>query len=122
MNIKTKRIYEKPTAEDGLRILVDRLWPRGITKKAASIDFWFKEIAPGNDLRKWFAHDPLKWQTFKDRYLSELKGNAALKELLGVIMAKTTAGTFTFVYAAKSLENNNAVALKEFISDTIAKN
>ena len=72
-NIKIKRAYEKPAAEDGLRILIDRLWPRGLTKDKAAIDHWFKEIAPSTKLRKWFAHDPDRWNDFRRRYIEELK-------------------------------------------------
>lgn len=120
MDIQTKRIYEKQTTEDGFRILVDRMWPRGITKEAASIDFWSKEIAPSNELRKWFAHDDLKWQTFKKKYFLELKANAALKEFFALLATKPAKTTIMFIYAAKNQEHNNAIALKEFVEKHIA--
>jgi uncharacterized protein YeaO (DUF488 family) len=75
MKIKIKRVYENPSKEDGMRILVDRLWPRGLTKQKAAIDLWLKEIAPSTELRKWFAHDPKKWTEFRKKYLQELKEN-----------------------------------------------
>jgi uncharacterized protein YeaO (DUF488 family) len=81
MSLRLKRVYEDPSKEDGTRILVDRLWPRGLTKEKARVDLWFKEIAPSNELRKWFAHDPAKWPEFKARYKAELKHNGPLLTL-----------------------------------------
>jgi uncharacterized protein YeaO (DUF488 family) len=110
--IKTKRIYNPVSRDDGKRILVDRLWPRGIKKEAAEIDEWMKDIAPSNDLRKWFAHDPAKWSEFKERYTNELKNK---RELVEKLKAEIKKGTVTFLFAAKDAEHNNAVALKELI-------
>lgn len=111
MNIKLKRVYEPPAKEDGKRILVDRLWPRGLTREKAKVDEWLKELAPSTELRKWFNHDPDKWAAFQKRYYQELKENkeevARLKELL-----KDNA---TLVYAAKDEEHNDAVVLKEWL-------
>ncbi len=113
MNIKIKRVYEQPDNEDGVRILVDRLWPRGLTKEKAAITLWFKEIAPSAELRQWFGHDPSKWEEFKQRYLCEIKENHEQILLLKQEMAK---GAVTLVYGAKEREHNNAVVLQEFLN------
>lgn len=110
--IRIKRIYDAPSAHDGKRILVDRLWPRGLKKDESAIDEWMKELAPSDDLRKWFSHDPSKWLEFKKRYKKELE---AKSELLGELKGYTRHGTVTLLYAAKDMEHNNAVALKEFL-------
>jgi uncharacterized protein YeaO (DUF488 family) len=108
--IKIKRIYEQAAEEDGFRILVDRLWPRGIKKETAKIDLWLKEVAPSNELRKWFSHDLEKWAEFKKRYAEEL---AAKKEMLKKIkQTEKEKGTITLLYSARDVEHNNAVALK----------
>ena len=109
--IKIKRVYEKPEDEDGIRILVDRLWPRGLTKEKASIDLWLKDIAPGTELRKWFGHDPVKWKEFQKRYLLELEKNKKQGLLLKNQIKK---GKVTLVYGAKDEEHNEAVILKDF--------
>lgn len=112
MVIRIKRAYEDPAEDDGYRILVDRLWPRGIRKEKAKIDLWPKELAPSTGLRRWYGHDPQKWPEFKSRYFAELDASPELiKELLGYIRK----GTVTFVYGAKAHDINNAVALKEYI-------
>lgn len=110
--IAIKRIYETPAKNDGLRVLVDRLWPRGIKKEAAAIDGWEKELAPTNALRKWFDHDPGKWTGFQKKYKEELKQNPALDEFL-----KTYAGArkITLLYAAKDEQHNQAVVLQEVL-------
>ena len=110
MNIKIKRVYEPRDKDDGMRILVDRLWPRGLTKEKASVDLWLKDIAPSTELRKWFGHDPSKWQEFKKRYLKELKGNSEQVQLLKQEVDK---GTVTLVYGAKDEEYNEALVLQE---------
>jgi uncharacterized protein YeaO (DUF488 family) len=108
--IKTKRIYESPAEEDSFRILVDRLWPRGVQKEKTKIDLWLKEVAPSDELRKWFAHDPEKWEEFRKKYEKEL---AEKQELLNKIRRKEKEkGTVTFLYSARDTEHNNAVALK----------
>ncbi len=109
--IKVKRIYEAYSRHDGERILVDRLWPRGIKKENAKIDFWMKEIAPSNELRNWFSHDPNKWNEFKKRYFIELQKNKALCEEL---LSKSNR-VITLLYAAKDENHNQAIALKEFL-------
>jgi uncharacterized protein YeaO (DUF488 family) len=108
--IKTKRIYESPAEEDGFRILVDRLWPRGAQKEKAKIDLWLKEIAPSDDLRKWFAHDPQKWEEFKKKYAKELATKQGL--LNEIRQIEKEKGTVIFLYSARDTEHNNAVALK----------
>jgi len=113
MKIKIKRVYEKPSKEDGLRILVDRLWPRGLTKQKAAIDLWLKEIAPTTELRKWFAHDPKKWIEFRKKYLQELKEN---KEQVSIIKEHLKQGPVTLVYAARNEEYNEAQVLEELIN------
>ena len=110
--IKLKRAYEKPSKGDGERILVERLWPRGMTKQAARVDLWLKEIAPSAQLRKWFAHDAEKWDEFCNRYRSELKEKA---EMIDLLRKKAKLSTVTFVYAARDPEHNSALLLKEFI-------
>lgn len=111
--IRLKRVYEKADQSDGRRILVDRVWPRGISRAKARIDYWAKDSAPSNELRKWYGHDPEKWEAFKTRYIDELKANPeAVNELLdNLCRGRTT----TFVYSSKEAEKNNAVVLKEFI-------
>jgi uncharacterized protein YeaO (DUF488 family) len=111
--IKLKRIYEAPTADDGVRILVERLWPRGISKEKAQVDEWMKELAPSPELRKWFQHDPAKWQEFQNRYRKELDGN---KEMVKEFKRRARGKTVTFVYAARDEEHNSAVLLKKYIS------
>jgi uncharacterized protein YeaO (DUF488 family) len=113
MKIKIKRVYEKPDREDGKRILVDRLWPRGLTKEKASIDLWLKEIAPSTELRKWFGHDPEKWKEFEKRYSAELKKNEAQVSLLKEQLKKETV---TLVYGARDEEHNEAMVLKELLN------
>lgn len=111
--IKMKRVYEKASEEDGFRILVDRLWPRGLSKDKAKIDIWLKDVAPSNDLRKWFSHDPQKWQEFIKRYQTELNQK---QELLHKIkQAEKENGTVTLLYGAKDQERNQAVALLSFL-------
>lgn len=112
MAIAIKRMYEEPSPKDGYRILVDRIWPRGISKEAAKIDEWLKDIAPSTELRKWFNHEPPKWIEFKKRYFAELKSKEKELEDIYSLLKKHH---ITIMYAAKSEEYNNAVALKEYI-------
>jgi uncharacterized protein YeaO (DUF488 family) len=111
--IKIKRVYEKPAKEDGWRVLVDRLWPRGMTKEAADLDAWMKDVAPSDALRKWFGHEPEKWTGFQKRYRSEL---AKKKELVAELkkMAKEH-GTLTLLFGAKDEEHNEAVVLADIL-------
>jgi uncharacterized protein YeaO (DUF488 family) len=112
LKVNLKRAYEAPAKSDGQRILVDRVWPRGVTKEEILIDDWVKDVAPSTALRKWFNHEPPKWNEFKRRYFRELERRPdALKRLL----AKSRAGTMTLVFGAKDAGHNNAVALKEYL-------
>ena len=110
--IGIKRVYDEPAASDGRRILVDRLWPRGLTKDKAKIDHWAKDVSPSNELRKWYGHDPAKWDEFRKRYFAELEGNAAAVEAL--IEAMGT-GPVTFVYGSTERVINNAEALRLYL-------
>jgi uncharacterized protein YeaO (DUF488 family) len=112
MTIQLKRAYEKPSRTDGCRILVERLWPRGLSKEAAAIDLWAKEAAPSTELRRWFDHDPEKWAEFKRRYFAELRTRA---NALGPVLERVRAGPVTFVFASKEERFNNAVALEEYV-------
>lgn len=111
--LKLKRVYEAPHKDDGTRILVDRLWPRGLTKEKAKVDLWLKEIAPSTELRKWFGHDPKKWRRFRERYRTELKDHTDQLRLL-----KSKKGTVTLIYGARDQEHNEALVLKEFLERT----
>ena len=113
MKINLKRVYEKPTKEDGIRVLVDKLWPRGLTKQKAKINLWLKAIAPSTELRKWFSHDPEKWKEFRKRYQKELKEN---KEQIEILKEQQKKGTVTLVYGARDQEHNEAIVLKALFS------
>lgn len=114
MKIKIKRVYDPPAAEDGQRVLVDRLWPRGLSKEHAALDDWIREVAPSNDLRRWFAHDRAKWIEFKRRYFAELAAPEA-REALSSIRSLAAKGVVTLLYAASDEEYNNAVALGDYL-------
>ena len=116
--IRLKRIYEQSSNQDGIRVLVDKLWPRGLRKNEARIDIWFKEIAPDDELRKWFSHDPKKWEEFRKRYLKELKEN---EECVQKIIEKAKETDLTLLYAAKNERFNNAIVLKEYIESRLKK-
>ncbi|MBS1652096.1 MAG: DUF488 family protein [Bacteroidetes bacterium] len=112
VKINLKRAYDEPNNKDGFRILVDRLWPRGISKEKSKIDLWAKEVAPTPQLRRWFSHDPLLWMDFKIKYLTELKSNNAVQEFIELLREKKIT---TFVYAAKDTEHTHAIILKSYI-------
>ena len=114
--LRTKRIYAEPAPEDGKRYLVDRLWPRGISKARASLDAWLKDVAPSQELRNWFDHDPARWEAFQERYQAELRQGAAW-ELVEKLSRESLQGTVTLLYAAKDESLNNAVCLKQFIEN-----
>lgn len=116
--IITKRVYEEPEESDGVRILTERLWPRGVSKERANLDRWMKGVAPSHDLRKWFDHDPEKWEEFKDKYRQELFGSEHVEELLDIIKNNDMV---TFVYASKDVEHNSTVLLKDFVEDLLEK-
>ena len=111
--MKIKRVYEQPDKEDGTRILVDRLWPRGLTKEKAGVDLWLKDIAPSTELRKWFGHEPAKWDDFKKRYLAELKEN---KKTVSLLKEKTEQENVTLLYGAKDQEHNEALVLLNYLA------
>lgn len=112
-----KRIYETPAETDGFRILVDRLWPRGIKKEKADINLWAKEIAPSNELRKWFSHDPEKYDEFKELYTKELNSNPQSQEFKDLYLQKINDLNVTLLYAAKDEKYNNAVVLKDWLDE-----
>jgi len=110
--VKLKRAYESPAAEDGTRVLVDRLWPRGVKKTDAAIDQWAKELAPSTQLRQWFGHDPARWEEFRQRYLAEIREHRDAFDRLRDLARK---GPVTLVYAAHDETHNDAVALREIL-------
>jgi uncharacterized protein YeaO (DUF488 family) len=117
--IKIERIYNNPKGhDDGFRILVDRLWPRGLSKDKVRVDLWQKNIAPSNSLRKWFGHDEKKWNEFKRRYFKELEKN---NESVNTILNKLNEGSITLLYGAKEEKFNNAIALKEYLEEKMKK-
>lgn len=112
MKLRLKRVYEPYAPADGRRILVDRLWPRGLKKDTARIDLWLKDVAPSNELRKWFAHDPAKWPTFRQRYQDELETNSVA---VARLRQELSQGPATLLYGAKDEEHNNAVVLRDYL-------
>ncbi len=112
MNVTVKRIYDTPKHSDGYRVLVDRLWPRGMKKDDAQLDEWTRDLAPSDALRKWFGHDPDRWNEFRKRYSRELGGK---KEEIIAMVRRSQNRTVTLLFAAKDLQRNNAVVLKEYI-------
>jgi uncharacterized protein YeaO (DUF488 family) len=114
--IHLKRAYEEATPRDGVRILVERLWPRGVSKEKAAIDFWLKDVAPSTKLRQWYGHDPEKWETFRKRYWAELK---PITDWLRLLKRLTDEKPVTFIYAAHDEERNSAVALKEYLEQRL---
>lgn len=113
MNLRVKRVYDEPDSHDGLRVLVDRLWPRGLSKDSAALDQWIKSVAPSDELRKWFSHDEKRWTEFRKRYFAELEASpeavAELKDFIGRRKA-------TLLFAARDTEHNNATALMDYLS------
>jgi uncharacterized protein YeaO (DUF488 family) len=112
--LKTKRVYESAEVSDGVRFLVDRLWPRGIKKEKLEMKAWLKDVAPSPALRKWFAHDPTKWQEFQQRYRAELKANSDAWE---PILEAAKGGDVTLLYSARDTEHNSALLLKTFLEE-----
>lgn len=118
-SIRCRRVYDPARADDGLRVLVDRLWPRGLRKAEAGVDWWFREIAPSTELRRWFGHAPERWEEFCRRYRMELDGRKAAVEKL---LARThEAGATTLLYAARDTEHNHAMALKAYLEARLGK-
>jgi uncharacterized protein YeaO (DUF488 family) len=116
--IRLKSIYDKYDVSDGLTILVDRLWPRGVRKSTPNVEIWMSDIAPSDELRKWYQHDPKKWVRFKQRYTKELKKNDMVEEMVSLVVNTSIT---TFVFAAPDHERNNAVVLKDYIEKAIKK-
>ena len=114
-DIKLKRAYEPPSAGDGTRVLIDRLWPRGISKQKAKLDYWMKDIAPSTELRKWFGHDPKRWDEFRRRYTAELREHPDLIAELRFLARKSP---ITLVYAAYDESHNDAVVLRDVLLDS----
>lgn|SRR5512143_1450315 len=112
--IRIKRVYEEPSPKDGTRILVDRLWPRGLTKERAAVKLWVKEVAPSTELRKWFHHDPTRWAEFGARYRKELRKQ---EDALDLLRQNASRGTVTLVYSARDPERNQAVVLKRVLEE-----
>ena len=112
LDIRLKRAYEPPSADDGARILVDRLWPRAISKQALALDQWLKDIAPSTELRRWFGHEPERWQEFCRRYAAELREH---ENLLSELRLRARKGRITLVFSARDVRHNDAVALRSFI-------
>lgn len=113
MPVHIKRIYDEPEAGDGERILVDRLWPRGLSKEKAAFDEWMKDVAPTSDLRKWFDHKPERWAEFQERYREELRGNPAVEALRD----RVSAGVVTLLYGSRNREFNHAAVLADFLTE-----
>jgi len=118
MMIEIKRVYDPPAKEDGQRFLVERLWPRGMKKEALQMDAWFKKVAPSNDLRRWFSHDPAKWDEFQRRYRTELADNPAACQTL---LDAAEQGTITLLYSARDTEHNSAVFLKSYLENQVIR-
>jgi uncharacterized protein YeaO (DUF488 family) len=114
--ILLKRVYEPAHHSDGYRILVERLWPRGISRRKAKIDLWAKNIAPSTELRRWFSHDPAKWTEFRRRYFRELKAGS---ESLGPVLERLRAGRVTFVFSSRETKFNTAVALRDYVKRSV---
>ena len=116
MAFRIKRVYDEAENTDGVRVLVDRLWPRGVSLAKAGIDRWLKEISPSNELRTWYGHDPARWEEFKARYFRELGRHG---EVIGELVEQAKAGTVTLLYASTEKKINNAVALKEYLESRL---
>lgn len=112
--VQLKRVYDAPEPQDGLRVLVDRLWPRGVSKDRARLNLWLKEIAPSHALRKWFGHDPAKWEEFKKRYVEELKENQSVVDQLRVLAEE---GTVTLLFGARDEQHNEAIVIRDYLEN-----
>jgi len=112
VEIRTKRVYEEPNVSDGVRVLIDRLWPRGVSKESAAIDYWAKAVAPSNELRVWYGHEPEKWREFRERYFAELDANP---EGVAELISHIDGTTATLVFGSKEEKLNNASALRQYL-------
>jgi uncharacterized protein YeaO (DUF488 family) len=119
MDIRLKRAYDDPSPGDGYRVLIDRLWPRGISRERAKLDDWEKELAPSSDLRQWFSHDPTRFEEFRRRYIDELRRE---RQRLSILRRRARNGTVTLVYSAHDTEHNDAVVLSEVLRSGLPKN
>jgi len=117
--LKLKRVYDDPSPDDGDRILVDRLWPRGLKKEEAHLEDWLKDLAPSDELRHWFSHDPQRWEEFQQRYIEELE-DPDKKSPLEALLERARQGTVTLVFAAKDEQRNNAVVLKQYLEPRLS--
>jgi len=115
MPVSIKRVYEPASPADGARVLVDRLWPRGVRKEEATLDLWLRDLAPSDELRKWYHQRPSMWRAFRERYLRELREPAALRALEQLYQLVAQAGTVTLLFASKDEERNNAVVVRELL-------
>ena len=113
MSVAIRRAYEEPGPADGTRVLVDRLWPRGLSKERAAVDLWLKDVSPSPELRRWYGHDPAKWDEFQERYRTELRQN---KDAVDELRRKCRGKTVTFVYAARDAAHNSALVLKDYLA------
>jgi len=118
--VHIKRAYDEPSPDDGSRILVDRLWPRGVPRDTLALDDWLKDIAPSDELRRWFGHDVARWQEFVQRYLAELEAPPA-SDAVAALVQQARKGNVTLVYAARDTAHNNAVVLRDMVTDRLAR-
>src|SRR2546421_4963177 len=118
MTVSLKRVYDEPASSDGTRVLVDRLWPRGLSKERARVDVWLKEVAPSDELRRWFGHDPDKFAEFRKRYEAELASESG-KEAMAKLRELVKRGHVTLLFAARDMEHNNAVVLRDVLMKSI---
>ena len=118
--VRLKRAYDAPTRSDGRRVLVERLWPRGLTKEAAQLTAWLRDIAPSPELRRWYGHDPEKWPEFQRRYRAELHRPAA-RQLLAALAEQARQGTVTLIFAARDTERNSAALVRDEVEKLLAK-
>lgn len=119
MTFRVKRVYDAPSPDDGFRVLVDRLWPRGLTRSSASVDLWLREVAPSEELRRWYGHRPERWEEFRARYFAELDRRPDLVEAL--LRLERERGTVTLLFAARDRHRNNAVALLEYLQGALSR-
>jgi len=117
--VRTKRVYEPPSPDDGYRVLVERLWPRGVSKEKAHLDAWARELAPSDELRRWYGHDPARWDAFRARYRRELD-EPARRDQLDRLVERAAAGTVTLVYASRAGEISNAAVLRDLIAERVS--
>ena len=117
MGFATKSVRDEPSDDDGYRVLVDRLWPRGVSKERAALDAWLRELSPSDDLRRWFDHDPDRWDGFRERYGAELAARPDAAERMAELAERASRGTVTLLFGSREARYNNARALQEFLSD-----